>query len=188
MASGLISERQGLVLAFKYLKISFENALDLVLENVSIDPYFRPFVDWCWKEGYELSVLSGGFKELIEPLLAREGLGDVRVIANSAKVEAGCWKVVAASSAFRRLCEDCNHCKTFSLYQELRKSSETMVVYIGDGHTDTCPVQLAHLVYAKGFLQNYCEQNHLFYRPFSHFGEIQSSLRENLRRYIQIPA
>ena len=38
-----------------------------------------------------------------------------------------------------------------------------MIVYVGDGYSDRCPVQYADIVFAKGDLQTYCQEQNISY-------------------------
>jgi 2-hydroxy-3-keto-5-methylthiopentenyl-1-phosphate phosphatase len=179
MASGALAEREGLQKAFDYLSLSFPKAKEEILENISLDPAFKDFADWIQFEGHSLQILSGGFKKLIKPLLDREGLESLEVIANDVQVSDKSWKVLPCK--MERLCSECNHCKSASLFEQLKKDPHTFIVYIGDGHTDTCPVQLADLVFAKGFLKDYCSRQGMDYVPFQSFADVEVELRWRLR-------
>ncbi|MBN8555750.1 MAG: MtnX-like HAD-IB family phosphatase [Deltaproteobacteria bacterium] len=179
MASGQIAEREGLQQAFNFLNISFPSAMKEVFKKVSLDPSFKYFADWLDFEGHSLSVLSGGFKKLIQPLMDREGLQSVKVLANDVQVSGKSWKVIPCE--IERLCSACNHCKSSSLFSELKKDPQTFIVYIGDGHTDICPVQLADLVFAKGFLKTYCDQQGIESVGFDSFWDVRRELKRRLR-------
>ena len=179
MASGLIAEREGLQQAFNFLNISFPSALKEVFKKVSLDPSFKYFAEWLQFEGHDLKVLSGGFKKLIQPLMDREGLQSVEVLANDVQVSGKSWNVIPCQ--IERLCSACNHCKSSSLLSELKKDPQTFIVYIGDGHTDACPVQLADLVFAKGFLKTYCDQQGIESVSFESFWDVRRELKRRLR-------
>ena len=58
------------------------------------------------------------------------------------------------------------------------------IVYIGDGHTDLCPIQLADLVYAKGFLKTHCEEKLFRFLPFQTFKDIKLGMERLLQRRV----
>lgn len=174
MTSGEMPESIGLQRSFDSLKLSFESALKYVLKNVKIDSGFRKFAKWIQSEGHELSILSGGLTNFIKPLLKREGLGGLRLLANEAKISGDAWTI--QSCPVERLCENCNHCKSASLLKEIQKDPNVFLVYIGDGVTDTCAIQLADLVYAKGFLVSYCAEREIPFVEFRSFSNLNGDL------------
>lgn len=186
MASGEMAEREGLQKCFEYYPHSFETALKDVMQFVKVDPAFSRFEAWCKRQGHELTVLSGGFTSLIQPLFERAGLGHIRVLANDAVVENKVWTI--KSCGVTPLCDLCNHCKSASLLETIKKDPKTCIVYIGDGHTDSCPVQLADIVFAKGYLAKHCRETGIEYYKFSDFKDVLRQLRWRLRllsRYLE---
>jgi 2,3-diketo-5-methylthio-1-phosphopentane phosphatase len=179
LATGELPERIGLQRCFDRLQLPFESALRFVLREVKLDPAFRSFANWVQSEGYELSILSGGLENFIQPLLNREGLGRLKLLANRASVRSGVWNI--SPCQVQRLCDLCNHCKSASLFKEIQKDPNVFLVYVGDGHTDACAIQLADLVFAKSFLKNYCIEKQIPFVGFSSFSEITENLRLKLR-------
>lgn len=179
MARGIMAERDGLQKCFDFYSQSFETALRDVLKNVRIDPYFSRFHSWCERQGHSLTVLSGGFESLIRPLFDRAGLSGIRVLANDAEVVGKSWTV--KSCDVKALCSLCNHCKSASLLETIKQDPKTCIVYIGDGHTDSCPVQLADIVFAKGYLSEYCRKTNIEHYEFADFRDVLRQLRWKLR-------
>lgn len=175
LSRGQISEFEALPLAFKDFELRVDQAIRYVLENVEIDTSFKTFVRWTKTSGHQIKILSGGFESFIRPLLAREGLEDIPFLANEVRDEGGVWKINSCAS--QRLCPLCHHCKTSTLISAIQANPETFVIYIGDGQTDQCPVQLADLVFAKDGLQTYCEENQIPYVPYQNFSEVQRVLQ-----------
>lgn len=172
---GEMSEREALSKMFQAFPLSLREAQDFVLKNVKLDPHFTGFVNWCQSEGIEIDILSGGFQELISPLLARQNMADLSLMANSAQEhqdqEQG-WRISPAR--VDPLCSLCTHCKSASLLSAQTHSTQpTLLIYVGDGHTDYCAQQLAHLVFAKGALLNYCGDQAI---EFSTFADVRHSL------------
>ncbi len=183
LLNGELSESVVLQKAFDAIDLPFTQAIQFLLKEVRIDSGFKPFVQWTKREGVDLTILSGGFENFIRPLLLREGLVDMPVLANQVSVRGKVWEVSACKIS--RLCELCNHCKTASLVQEIQKNPETFIVYIGDGHTDHCPVQLADLIFAKAGLREYCEAKQLPYVPYETFFDIRQVLEPIQMRMVR---
>lgn len=186
MASGEMAERQGLPKCFEHYHQTFDRTLKDVLTAVKVDPYFSRFHSWCARQGHELTVLSGGFESLIRPLFAKAGISNVKVLANDVQVKGNSWNIKACG--VKPLCDLCNHCKSASLLETIKKDPRTCIVYIGDGHTDSCPVQLADIVFAKGHLAKYCGELGIDFYEFSDFRDVLRQLRWKLRllaRYLE---
>jgi 2,3-diketo-5-methylthio-1-phosphopentane phosphatase len=173
-----VSERKALQEAVSQMSWSLEKAIEFVLENVKVDPLFCHFYQWTLSERIPVLILSGGFREFIEPLLEREGLRALSIQANSVSVSDGKWSVRAASEY--RLCSRMTHCKCASLQAWPARE----VIYIGDGHTDFCPVEKVSHIYARASLQKYCEARSLAHQSFENFGSIQESIK-NLKAIAQ---
>lgn len=179
MARGTLPERQGLSRCFEFYHESYQETLKAVLESVPLDRGFSRFRDWASRNRFDLTVLSGGFESFIHPLFRKYGLENVKVLANDASEKNRVWNIQACNVS--RLCDLCNHCKTFSLVDTIRNSPETLLVYIGDGHTDSCPVQYADIVFAKGHLAKFCREREIPFFEFRHFEDILRQLKWRLR-------
>jgi len=178
LLNGTMPESDGLQKAFDLIDVSEDEALEFVLEHIQVDPWFKDFVGWTRNKGYDLRILSGGFNQFIYRLLKRERIFDIPIIANDFRTQDSQWLVKPPNIA--RLCPNCNHCKSASILNEISDSPEVFVVYIGDGHTDACPIQLADLVFAKGYLEAYCFEQNIPFVPFQNFKDIQEFLRNTI--------
>jgi HAD superfamily phosphoserine phosphatase-like hydrolase len=172
--TGELSEKKALEQMFAAFPLSRSEMLRFVTENVSIDPTFKEFIAWAKDEGHAITILSGGFTSLIRELLRREGLENLKVIANDIEGFESAWTVRPAPS--KALCPLCTHCKSASLMEVDRRSPQTLRVYIGDGHTDYCPQQLAHLVFARGSLLRYCQATGREAIPLESFAQVKSHI------------
>ena len=153
------------------LSAPWAEAVAQVLAAVPVDPGFAGFVEYCRGRGWPLTILSGGLAPLIRAVLEREGLGSVPFAANDLAFDPdGRWRVVQAATP--RINALCNHCKSHWLVAAKRKGER--VVYIGDGTTDRCPAGHADLLFAKGGLRQWCEEQQMPHLPFAGFAEIQA--------------
>lgn len=175
---GRISEREALPKMFDAFPILPVQARAEILDAVRLDPTFKTFVEWSREMRHELSILSGGFGSFIYPLLEREGLQDLPVVANDISISDSSWKIERAPA--KALCDLCTHCKSSSLLEATRSVSDGPIVYIGDGHTDFCPMQLAHLVFAKSSLKKHCQEYGKDFVSFENFQDVQHLLHEAL--------
>jgi len=145
------------------------------LNNISIDPTFLTFVQFCKKEGFELKVLSDGFDYYINKILKREKLIDLEVYSNRLIID----KDKNLIPEFPYTDEECSRCANCKRNHVLNFSSEDdFTIYIGDGYTDTCPAQYCDYIFAKDSLLKYCEINRITYFSFSDFKDIQKKINE----------
>ena len=111
-------------------------------------------------------VVSSGFHELIDPILAREGV-DVQVLANRVEARPEGWRI-----AFRQRprCASCGECCKRA---ELPPGE---VAYVGDGYSDRCAALAAARVFASGGLALYLDQHAVPYEPFDDLCDVLRAL------------
>lgn len=132
-----LTHDEAIAMSFATVRAPLAEVVRWVLANVRLRRGFAELV-----ERHDPLVLSSGFHELIEPLLAREGVA-VDVRANHVEARTDGWRI-----AFRRrdACDECGEpCKRASL-------PAGKVVYVGDGYSDRCAAQAAGRVFARGDL------------------------------------
>ncbi len=111
-------------------------------------------------------VVSSGFRELIEPVLRRDGI-EVELVANSVEARPDGWRV-----RFRDLplCTECGErCKRASLPAD-------GCIYVGDGYSDRCAALAARRVFATGTLCTWLEERGVAYEPFRDFHDVLAAL------------
>jgi 2-hydroxy-3-keto-5-methylthiopentenyl-1-phosphate phosphatase len=111
-------------------------------------------------------VVTVGFRELIEPILAREGI-ELELRSNSVE-----WTPQGWQPRFRseEPCEVCGEpCKRSAL-------PPTGIVYVGDGFSDRCAALAADRVFARDGLARYLDSVGAAYEPFGDFRDIASAL------------
>lgn len=113
-------------------------------------------------------VVSAGFQELIEPVLAREGI-NVDLHANRVDARPDGWRVRFRETA---RCESCGEaCKRLAL-----PSGE--VVFVGDGYSDRCAALAAQRVFATDSLARYLDAVGAAYEPFEDFHDVAAALAD----------
>ena len=134
--------------------------LDEVVAHVVEHARVRPGFPELARARHPL-VVSSGFRELIEPVLEREGVFDaVELRANRVEARLDGWRV-----HFRvaETCEVCGEpCKRGDL-------PDGEVAYAGDGHSDYCAALAADRVYATGSLAGFLDQRGVPYEPLTDF-------------------
>ncbi|MGH3041058.1 MAG: MtnX-like HAD-IB family phosphatase [Gaiellaceae bacterium] len=156
---------------FEPVRAPLEEVKGWVLENVRIRPGFRELVELARERGWRLAIVSSGFRELIEPVLEREGLDDVELLSNTVDPDADGWKVRFRVSD---VCQTCGQPCKRSTAAALADGSE--LVYVGDGYSDRCAAESADLVFARRGLAGYLEERGIPFEPFEDFHSVARRL------------
>ncbi|HET7043995.1 MAG TPA: HAD-IB family phosphatase [Gaiellaceae bacterium] len=117
-------------------------------------------------ERHRPTILSSGFHELIEPLLAREGV-EAEVVANRVEARPEGWRVVW---------RDPDPCATCGQVCKRSALPERPFAYVGDGYSDRCPAALAERVFAIDGLADYLDEQGLPYERFADLHEVARAL------------
>ncbi|HLP27983.1 MAG TPA: MtnX-like HAD-IB family phosphatase [Candidatus Didemnitutus sp.] len=129
-----------------------------------LDAGFVPLVSWARRSSMMVHVVSDGFDVYIEPLIERSGqLGDVSVSRNTLS-----WNGTTFSVAFPGATESCScfcaSCKRNVVISHI--ADDDIAIYVGDGRSDSCAVEHADVVFAKGTLAAECTRKGI---PHHHF-------------------
>jgi 2-hydroxy-3-keto-5-methylthiopentenyl-1-phosphate phosphatase len=147
------------------------DVVDWVLEHATIRPGFHELVRQARDEGWRLVVLSSGFQELIQPVLDREGLGDVELLANWLDPDPTGWRTFFRDESTCPVCgEPCKRAAVVS------GSNGGETVYVGDGISDRCGAEASDRVFARLGLATYLRDRGVPFEPFDDFHEIVRAL------------
>lgn len=149
-----------IALEFEAITAPLDDVVAWVLENVEV----RDGLDEL--AALDPLVISAGFHELIEPVLAREGV-HLEVLAN--RVEAGPdgWRVRFRDEAS---CASCGEpCKRGALAGE-------PYTYVGDGYSDRCAALAADRVFARDALAAHLDELGVAYEPFANLSDVARAL------------
>jgi 2-hydroxy-3-keto-5-methylthiopentenyl-1-phosphate phosphatase len=161
--AGRLTLNEVIATEFATVTAPLDEVLAHVLEHVRVRPGFAELA-----RARQPLVVSSGFHELIEPVLAREGVLDaVELRANRVDALPAGWRV-----HFRvaEACEVCGEpCKRADL-------PEGEVLYAGDGHSDYCASLAAGRVFATGSLAGWLERRGVAFAPLTDFYRLASEL------------
>jgi 2-hydroxy-3-keto-5-methylthiopentenyl-1-phosphate phosphatase len=163
---GRLPLRDVIVREFRPVTAPLEEVVDWALGEAKVRRGFAEFVRDAQAAGWDIHVVSSGFHELIEPVLAREGV-DVEVHANRVDARPDGWRVEW------RYPDDCEVCGE-SCKRSLLPRGE--VVYVGDGYSDRCAALAADRVFATSGLARYLSQQRKPFEPFSDFLALSEAL------------
>ena len=141
-----------------------EEVVEFLLRNIELRPGFAEVV-----ERHDPLVVSMGFHELIEPLLARDGI-EVPVVANRLDVRPDGWRAVFREQAVCAVCgEPCKRSDVAGL---------DGFAYVGDGFSDRCVAQAASRVFARDGLAVYLAEEGVVFERFEDFHDVARALGE----------
>jgi 2-hydroxy-3-keto-5-methylthiopentenyl-1-phosphate phosphatase len=154
---------------FEPVRTPLDQVREWVLENVRVRPGFHEVVALANERGWRFAIVSSGFRELIEPVLEREGIAGVEVLSNTVDPDPEGWQVQFRIS---EACEVCGQPCKRSTAAALADGTE--LVYVGDGYSDRCAAESADLVFARRGLARYLEERGI---PFERFEDFHSIAR-----------
>jgi 2,3-diketo-5-methylthio-1-phosphopentane phosphatase len=151
-------------------------------EQFSLDQHFKEFVEFCESRQIPLVILSDGLDFYVERILRRQGFDRIPFFANHVDfVQNGSRTTLVPSFPYADSeCDLCANCKRNHLLT--LSADDDVIVYIGDGISDRCPVRFADIVFAKRRLIKYCQQQNISYHEFHHFGDVRLRLEQIVQR------
>jgi 2-hydroxy-3-keto-5-methylthiopentenyl-1-phosphate phosphatase len=156
-----LTHDQALASSFATVRASLPEVVDRLLTQIRVRPGFRELV-----ERHRPLVISSGFHELIEPVLAREGV-EVELLANRVHARPEGWRIRFRD---RAVCTACGEpCKRSSL-------PPGDVAYAGDGYSDRCAALAATRVFATGGLADWLHGRDLAFERFEDFYDVLAAL------------
>lgn len=146
-----------IALEFETVRAPLAEVQDFLVEHARVRADFRELA-----ELHAPLVVSAGFHELIEPILAREGV-EVELYANRVEARPGGWRALFRDETPCPVCGE--PCKRAAL-------PPGGVVYAGDGYSDRCAALAAERVFALGGLASYLDRKGVRYEPLTDFVEL----------------
>jgi 2-hydroxy-3-keto-5-methylthiopentenyl-1-phosphate phosphatase len=140
----------------------FREVLAWLLDTVRVRPGLAELV-----AAHDPLIVSAGFRELIEPVLEREGVV-ARVVANRLEPGPAGWRAVFLE---RAACEVCGEpCKRVAL------AGSGSFAYVGDGISDRCVSLAADRVFARDGLARWLDESGTAYEPFDDLHDVRLAL------------
>jgi 2-hydroxy-3-keto-5-methylthiopentenyl-1-phosphate phosphatase len=160
MGSSLTHD-EAVAIGFGTVRAPLGDVVAWLTECVEVRPGFSELV-----ERHRPLILSSGFRELIEPVLAREQIA-VELLANRVHARPDGWRVEFRDKA---VCEHCGEpCKRATL-------PPGDVVYVGDGYSDRCAALAATRVFARDGLARELAGRGVAYEPFDDLHDVVAAL------------
>lgn len=135
------------------VKTPFDECLQLLRENIKLDPGFKEFYNWSQENNVPIVILSGGMEPVIRMLLD-EMLGpdwNMQIVSNDVAPSAegrsineeGGWKIVFHDNSIH------GHDKSIEIRKYSSLPSRPAMFYAGDGVSDLSAAKETDLLFAK---------------------------------------
>jgi 2,3-diketo-5-methylthio-1-phosphopentane phosphatase len=170
---GKLSLRDGIAGEMRSIRAPFAEAVRLLRERVQVDPGFAPFARWCGERRIPLTILSAGFKQIVDLFVTPEEFAEVEIRANTLRPDEKIgWQCVFRDAT------PFGHDKARDLREARGRGQYTL--FIGDGLSDRAPAEVADEVFAKHDLAEYCRGRGIRCHEYRDFAEILEQLRLRL--------
>lgn len=167
----------------------FSRVLQILSENIKLDPHFKNFMTWARANDVPVVVLSSGMvpviRTLLKQLVGEELIKEIEIIANETRVvppknsldESNGWTIkFHDDSGF-------GHDKSLAIrpyadaIAKLPDNERPTLLYAGDGVSDLSAARETDLLFAKEGrdLVTYCERQGI---PFTTFADWSTILQE----------
>ena len=147
--------------------------LDEALDELSIDPTFPAFTQFCASSGIELIVVSDGVDYFIRRILQNAGLHGLSIRANRL-IQLGDRKYTLSHPHKAQGCA--SGAGTCKCRQAAIERTGRRTVLIGDGRSDFCVSRKADFVFAKKSLLKHTQEQGIDAFEYSTFSDVQAVL------------
>ena len=162
-----------------------QKQLDLVkvdqvtLENffrgIQLDASFIPFYKHI-SQFSKVAIVSDGLDHAIDVATHNAAIPSMPIYANKLHFKPN---GVSISYPYRNMnCKAGNGVCKCQIAEQLSVDVDGPVVLIGDGKSDYCLARQADVVFAKGKLIKYCEQENISFKRFQTFAEVLDVVKE----------
>ncbi len=168
--AGRIGSRECMTGQIGLLDASREE-INEALDAMPIDPMFATFVENARVAGIEVVVASDGLDYAIERILAKHGLGHLKIIANHLEQTGERdWKMTSPNAA--AACRSrSGTCKCACVDTLTPPVSHYKSLLIGDGQSDFCVSERVDFVFAKDRLLTHCRDHDVPHRAIAGFAD-----------------
>lgn len=178
-----ISSKELLIKECLLAKIqSFDQLLEFV-DKQEIDDYFCDFINICKQNKINIFVVSDGLDFYIERIFKRYNLEELTFFSNKFNYTISDENVLSIKPEFPYTdseCQKCGNCKRNHLLYNSK--DDDLIIYIGDGYSDRCPVEYADIVFAKRALASYCTAKKIPFIEFETFKDINNKINDIINK------
>nr|WP_300004355.1 MtnX-like HAD-IB family phosphatase [Tissierella sp.] len=156
------------------LRISEEEYIDFLLEEIELSPGFLEFYKIARQKDITIGIISGGFSNGIVPYLKKYGIDDIEIFSNKLIFDENGPSIEFLDGKDTMCCDKgpCGNCK-IKHYNRYKKIAEK-VIFVGDGVTDMPVAEEADIVFAKDALADYLDKKDIGYIEYGTFNDINN--------------
>ncbi|MBI3591242.1 MAG: MtnX-like HAD-IB family phosphatase [Candidatus Melainabacteria bacterium] len=173
----VITLKDGVEKLFSLIDSSKQNEIiGFAKKEAKLRKGFVDFLDFCKKENIEFNVLSGGLDFFVEAVLENYK-NKLKIFCNSGNFKSEKIKIDYKYLPKNcTLCGDCGCCK-IEIIENYPKDKFTRVL-IGDSLTDLAASKIADVVFARGDLIKYLNEEKINHIRFETFDDIKEQLTQ----------
>lgn len=160
------------------VKAPFPECINILLENISLDPGFKTFYEWALAEDIPVIVLSSGMQPIIRALLTKligPTADKIEIISNEVRIDDdGSWHIVFHDES------DFGHDKSLAIKPYHDAPNRPVMFYAGDGVSDLSAARETDLLFAKfgHDLVTYCQREKVPFTVFHDFNDIHAIVKD----------
>jgi 2,3-diketo-5-methylthio-1-phosphopentane phosphatase len=188
--SGKMSFREGSNKMWGSLKVPFDEGLEVMKNELKMDPGFLAFHSFCLRRTIPFTIISAGLKPvlqgILEEFLGPEQAKHVDIISNDAVISdnGNEWKVVWKDNTAL------GHDKAASIQeakeracQESHYDQPPLVIFIGDGISDLAAARECDVLFARRGLrlEQHCIEHGIKYVAYDSFVDIHCKVERILK-------
>ncbi len=172
LLGGTMTLQEALRLEFEGIRGDHDALVAEAVACAAVRAGFRDFVAAARRAGHRVVVVSSGFTAIIRPVLEREGLADLEVLAHDVRFSPDGTRVMLRGG------DDCDECGEACKRAVVRDLGRGPVAYVGDGYSDRCAALAADIRFATDGLARYLDGEGVAYVAFADFHDVRAALLE----------
>ncbi len=163
--------REVIAAEFAPIRGDHDTIVSETVDRAEIRAGFADFVRAAEEAGDRIVIVSSGFESVIRPVLEREGLGHLEVVAHDVRFTPDGGVVDFRHGEPCQVCgEECKR----SVVDAMRDGRE--VAYVGDGYSDRCASKAADIRFARRALAQHLDREGVDYIQFDDFTTVRDEL------------
>ena len=175
LLEGEMTLRQVLTAELGAMTDGHDAIVKAAVEGIPMRAGFDRFVRESQARGDRFVLLSAGFRQVIEPMLAGWGIeSGLPLIANDVSFDERGGRITWREQPVCVLCGE--QCKRSEVDELRAEEPGRSVIYIGDGFSDRCGAEAADRIFARDNLAAYLDAGGTPYTWFDDFHEIAEVL------------
>ena len=163
--------REVIAAEFAPIRGDHDTIVSETVDRAEIRAGFADFVRAAEEAGDRIVIVSSGFESVIRPVLEREGLGHLEVVAHDVRFTPDGGVVDFRHGEPCPVCgEECKR----SVVDAMRDGRQ--VAYVGDGYSDRCASKAADIRFARRALAQHLDREGVDYIGFDDFTTVRDEL------------